>query len=180
MERHRTSVADDTLRAGRIECVVRGDRPVIVEGNSSELHRASCMRPDQAEAIVRCSPIPASVGTISLAGMPGRRAAARAMSFIDTRPLRMPLLSMTGSRRTLNSFIVASAAWTESSKRNGGVFPKSRVQFYVTGDAPGAEAHGSRDMPVWGPIFRFLDPSDLKVKLRIANIVGYLESIQMK
>jgi mono/diheme cytochrome c family protein len=74
----------------------------------------------------------------------------------------------------------APADLTLIAKRNDGVFPKSRVESYVTGDAPGAEAHGSKDMPVWGPIFRFLDPSDLKVKIRIANIVAHLESMQMK
>jgi mono/diheme cytochrome c family protein len=74
----------------------------------------------------------------------------------------------------------APADLTLIAKRNGGVFPKSRVESYVTGNAPGVEGHGSRDMPVGGPIFRFLDPSDLKVKVRIANIVGYLESIQVK
>jgi hypothetical protein len=38
----------------------------------------------------------------------------------------------------------------------------------------------SRDMPVWGPTFRSLEPSDRDVKMRIANVVEYLESIQMK
>jgi hypothetical protein len=35
-------------------------------------------------------------------------------------------------------------------------------------------------MPVWGPIFRGLDPSDTRVNVRIANLVGYIESIQLK
>jgi len=41
-------------------------------------------------------------------------------------------------------------------------------------------AHGSADMPVWGPVFRGLDPSDALVKVRIANVVTYIESIQVK
>jgi hypothetical protein len=35
-------------------------------------------------------------------------------------------------------------------------------------------------MPVWGPIFRGLDSSDTMNKVRIANLVGYLESMQPK
>jgi hypothetical protein len=41
-------------------------------------------------------------------------------------------------------------------------------------------AHGSKDMPVWGPIFRALDPNDTATKVRIANIVDYIESMQPK
>jgi hypothetical protein len=33
-------------------------------------------------------------------------------------------------------------------------------------------------MPVWGAIFRGLDPSDTMVEVRIGNLVQYLESIQ--
>jgi hypothetical protein len=35
-------------------------------------------------------------------------------------------------------------------------------------------------MPVWGPTFRSLDPSDTRVKVRIANLVAYIASIQAK
>ena len=35
-------------------------------------------------------------------------------------------------------------------------------------------------MPVWGPIFRALDPKDSLAAIRIANLVTYVESIQVK
>jgi hypothetical protein len=35
-------------------------------------------------------------------------------------------------------------------------------------------------MPVWGPIFRALDPNDATVAVRIANLVAFVESIQAK
>jgi hypothetical protein len=41
-------------------------------------------------------------------------------------------------------------------------------------------SHGSADMPVWGPIFRSLDRSDARTRVRIANLVAYIESIQSK
>jgi hypothetical protein len=33
-------------------------------------------------------------------------------------------------------------------------------------------------MPVWGPIFRSLESKDRFTRVRIANLVAYLESIQ--
>jgi mono/diheme cytochrome c family protein len=67
------------------------------------------------------------------------------------------------------------------ARRNGGTFPRQRVEAFVTngGDVL-TPAHGSSDMPVWGPVFRGLDPSDALVKVRIANVVTYIESIQVK
>ena len=68
---------------------------------------------------------------------------------------------------------------TTIATRNSGAFPHARVESIVTGAQVGLmSAHGSSDMPVWGPIFRELDRNDTMNKTRVANIVGYLESIQ--
>ena len=69
---------------------------------------------------------------------------------------------------------------TVIARRNGGQFPRSRITAYVSSEEPGVVAHGSRAMPVWGPIFRALDASDVRTKMRIENLVSYLESIQVK
>jgi mono/diheme cytochrome c family protein len=70
---------------------------------------------------------------------------------------------------------------TEIARRNGGIFPKARVEAFITIDGVNpSPAHGDADMPVWGPTFRSLDPSDARVKVRIANLVAYIESIQAK
>ncbi len=70
---------------------------------------------------------------------------------------------------------------TDIARRNGGTFPKPRVEAFVTnGGAKPSPAHGTAEMPVWGPTFRSLDPSDSRVKFRIANLVAYIESIQAK
>lgn len=66
------------------------------------------------------------------------------------------------------------------TRRGGGTFPRSQVEAFVTGVGRAVPAHGSGEMPVWGSIFRSLDPSDTRVKVRIANLVEYLESIQAK
>lgn len=70
---------------------------------------------------------------------------------------------------------------TMMASREGGVFPKARVTAIVTGDqAPAIPAHGSREMPVWGPIFRALDADSARNKARIENLVAYVESLQVR
>jgi hypothetical protein len=70
---------------------------------------------------------------------------------------------------------------TEIARRNNGVFPKARVEAFVTNrEVSAVPAHGSAEMPVWGPTFRGLDPSDARVKVRIANLVAHIEALQMK
>ena len=69
---------------------------------------------------------------------------------------------------------------TIMARRDGGRFPTDRVERYVTGDREPTPAHGSEKMPVWGPIFQALDGREGYNRARIANIVTYLESIQVK
>jgi mono/diheme cytochrome c family protein len=67
---------------------------------------------------------------------------------------------------------------TQLSRKNQGKFPILRVEHVIQG-ADVVEAHGSRDMPVWGAVFRTLG-DDATVKLRIENLTNYLESLQRK
>lgn len=68
---------------------------------------------------------------------------------------------------------------TTLAARHDGKFPKAFVESFVTGNrVPLVPAHGSKDMPVWGPIFRALDPNTTANRVRIENIVGYIEAIQ--
>ena len=39
--------------------------------------------------------------------------------------------------------------------------------------------HGTREMPMWGPVFRSVD-NDQVTQLRVRNLVEYLSSIQEK
>ena len=74
---------------------------------------------------------------------------------------------------------VPASDLTQLAKKNGGQFPPLHVQQSIRdADNP---AHGSKDMPVWGPVFRSLaQGSQSQVELRIANLTKYLESIQAK
>ena len=68
---------------------------------------------------------------------------------------------------------------TRISARNDGKFPTNKVRRYIEGldEIP---AHGSRDMPVWGPVLRSLGGGQSEMQLRIENLTKYLESIQQK
>jgi hypothetical protein len=35
-------------------------------------------------------------------------------------------------------------------------------------------------MPIWGPVFRAMNPDESIAKLRVDNLLRYLESIQQK
>lgn len=69
---------------------------------------------------------------------------------------------------------------TTLSKRYGGKFPFEFVEN-VLRFGPGFNAHGSKEMPVWGPIFQYLENyNDAAVRQRIRNLCEYLESLQQK
>lgn len=66
------------------------------------------------------------------------------------------------------------------TRKNGGKFPSERVASALNLGVK-LPAHGSPDMPVWGPLLRSLNASnDGEVKLRVANLVEYVESLQVK
>jgi mono/diheme cytochrome c family protein len=67
---------------------------------------------------------------------------------------------------------------TTLAKRHGGTFPETYVSTVLL-FGPGSRAHGSIEMPVWGPIFRELDHyNEAAVRQRIKNLCEYLKSIQ--
>jgi mono/diheme cytochrome c family protein len=69
---------------------------------------------------------------------------------------------------------------TTLAKRHGGNFPEEYVT-HVLRFGPGFSAHGSSEMPVWGPIFQDLENyNEAAVRQRIKNLCEYLESIQEK
>lgn len=68
---------------------------------------------------------------------------------------------------------------TELAKKNNGKFPADHVANILRNGVSGA--HGSTDMPVWGPLFSQVSGRDNSiVQIRISNLVHYLESLQVK
>ncbi len=66
---------------------------------------------------------------------------------------------------------------TMIAKNNGGKFPAARVRRIIEGQGMIA-SHGSREMPVWGPIFSQVEADVDRGPVRTENLVKYLESIQ--
>ncbi|HTT33918.1 MAG TPA: cytochrome c [Methylomirabilota bacterium] len=69
---------------------------------------------------------------------------------------------------------------TTLAKRHEGKFPQDYVTNVLRNGVK-APAHGSSDMPVWGPLFAKVSGEDPSiVNMRISNLVRYLESVQSK
>lgn len=71
---------------------------------------------------------------------------------------------------------------TVLAKNNNGKFPALKV-IGVLENGTDLKAHGSKDMPVWGPIFLSMGPAGAGGqvgRLREVNLTDYLKSIQEK
>ena len=69
---------------------------------------------------------------------------------------------------------------TTLAKRHNGKFPYDYVSAVLL-VGPNLPAHGSTDMPVWGPIFKFIDKNNKQLVMRrIQDLSDYLASLQTK
>ncbi len=67
---------------------------------------------------------------------------------------------------------------TTLTKRHAGKFPEDYVAEIVRLGKP-IQAHGSSEMPVWGPIFNTRDKfNEVAVRRRIKNLCAYLATLQ--
>jgi hypothetical protein len=69
---------------------------------------------------------------------------------------------------------------TRISSRNNGMFPLPKVRRIIAGEESLASGHGSREMPVWGPIFSQIAWDQDLGRVRVDNLARYLESLQGK
>lgn len=66
---------------------------------------------------------------------------------------------------------------TKMAQNNGGEFPAASVMMTL-GRIEGPGAHGSKEMPVWGHLFRGSGDNEPIVQIRIYNLTRYIESLQ--
>lgn len=67
---------------------------------------------------------------------------------------------------------------TVLTKNNGGKYPALKVAAAIRGEAA-VGAHGSKEMPVWGSLFRTISGGHQgEVDQRVANLVSYIKSLQ--
>ena len=84
-----------------------------------------------------------------------------------------------GDGPAASEFKIPPANLTLLSVNNNGKFPADHVAETIRTGPRDAKAHGSRDMPVWGPIFASMGTSG-QVEQRINNLTKYVESLQAK
>ena len=87
-----------------------------------------------------------------------------------------------GDGPAASAFKTPPADLTTLAKRHGGNYPDTYVTTVLDYGVQEAKAHGSKDMPVWGPLFGSISgsrsASALEVKQRISNMSDYLKSLQ--
>jgi len=70
---------------------------------------------------------------------------------------------------------------TRLAQRNDGAFPAIHVRTTILFGADDLlPAHGSKGMPIWGPIFHEIEFDRDLGNVRLENVTKYLESIQRK
>jgi mono/diheme cytochrome c family protein len=79
---------------------------------------------------------------------------------------------------------------TTLSKRNGGVFPFARVYETIDGSQVVLQAHGTKEMPIWGPRYKievgqsfyddFRADPEVFVRARILALTEYIYRLQAK
>jgi len=69
---------------------------------------------------------------------------------------------------------------TQLAKKEGGKYPSAHVASVIRGQAT-TVAHGTQEMPVWGPLFSSISQGhESEVQQRVANLVKYIETLQGK
>ena len=69
---------------------------------------------------------------------------------------------------------------TRIAARHHGVFPKERVEKIISGDEEILAGHGTREMPIWGPVFSQIEWDRDLSPVRLHNLAKYIEQLQNK
>ena len=86
----------------------------------------------------------------------------------------------TGNGPAATALKIPPVNLTELAQKNNGKYPALHVSSVIRGEAD-LPAHGNKDMPVWGPLFRRISQgNEGEVQQRIANLNQHIESVQNK
>jgi mono/diheme cytochrome c family protein len=69
---------------------------------------------------------------------------------------------------------------TRIAARNRGTYPAMRVERIISSQELILDGHGTREMPVWGPIFSQVTWDYDLGKIRVHNLAKYIEGLQKK
>lgn len=83
-----------------------------------------------------------------------------------------------GDGPAANALKKRPADLTQLSRKHNGTFPELHVMGFISGSDVVA-AHGTRDMPIWGDLFKSIDANTQDVpRLRVANLMEYIKTLQ--
>ncbi len=75
---------------------------------------------------------------------------------------------------------VAVPDLTRIAERNHGAYPAARVERIISGEEQLPGGHGTRAMPVWGPIFSQIAWDQDLGRVRIHNLATYISRLQIR
>jgi mono/diheme cytochrome c family protein len=84
-----------------------------------------------------------------------------------------------GDGPAASEFKIPPANLTLLAQTHEGKYPSAYVSQVIETGPRNAKAHGSKDMPVWGTLFRAIGDGE-QAKLRIHNLTAYIETLQAK
>ena len=84
-----------------------------------------------------------------------------------------------GNGPMANSLKVQPSDLSRIARRNGGTFPRMRIERIILGEE-GVTEHGTREMPLWGPIFSQVTSDQDLGRVRVDNLARYIEGMQKK
>ena len=89
--------------------------------------------------------------------------------------------SAKGDGPSASALKKSPADLTVLSKKNGGKFPTDQVRSFIDGTGSAStDAHGSREMPIWGKALKAIDASQVGITYRVTVLATYIKSIQVK
>lgn len=69
---------------------------------------------------------------------------------------------------------------TKIASGNHGLYPTTRIERIISGDVDLPGGHGTRAMPVWGPIFSQIAWDQDLGRMRVHNLAAYIGGLQAK
>lgn len=89
-------------------------------------------------------------------------------------------LDAKGDGPAAGALKVRPADLTALAQKNNGNFPSNHLSALLSGQQE-VTAHGSKDMPIWGPVFlQVSQRHPTEVQQRISNLILYLKTLQTK
>jgi hypothetical protein len=92
---------------------------------------------------------------------------------------RVPWRGCQGPRPSRRSPQDSAGRSHQLAHRNNGKYPSIEVENAIEGGGVFL-AHGTKDMPVWGPIFSVAGNQPLNGKLRVYALTKYIEQFQAR